>query len=1241
MDSVAVNGGNAEVACEGFNLETVEQPEKQSEQKSEEPMEVVEENVQEVNGDVKDISSPGKRNLRKTKANSTSTVESDAKPKMKGRKRKLSEPDINSEDSVDFSGFDKHCFNNSQTGNLVLQKLIAEAELSVAPKPKRGRPSRKSFLSEEDSAAESIKPLKESESDSTEKANNIESEGTRLKSVEVVTKSSDSSVNSSTPILKLRGTRLSRGVSPPSTGKHKVDLTNPAFQEPFKHGWKRELVFRGTGFDANMKKMSDIYYITPKGKKVRSFREVSTSLTAKENLTLENFTFHKEALGLNDPEKEIIREARKGKDATPITKTPNKKVGAPAKKSTTPKKAEDPPESTPLVKSPPPLTKAVAKAAKTPATLKVKAAKKTPLKKETKQQKQLERQPSPALAASEVKENEMLPPQKNSPATRRSQQAAEKTLSPKAKRALKAKVLEPCSIRCSTSMGQIPSLQCCVCLCLYHPECVNSVDHAGSDDYVCENCRQDTEETVSQLQPLNSSLTPPPLIPISMLNTSNAKSKLQGNLAPPKLQRIPKADGSEPHLRIASKHSKAVSVLTSSAQSDKKEAKRFAQTENDFLHSYDGIVPKPAQNIATMAGKRYIIVPKNNTMSVQPAITLKPDKIGDKPPTLQKNSATDNSNVTENQSSQVAATEEPIEKVASKKDNEVLADKPEANHKDENNDQKVKDNSKDVSKDDSKDASKDTSKSEETPAEPPKDNLITMDVDSNELSDHVIQELEDIRFPEVEPPAKKKLKKLEAKNRRSSQNKYLANGTTHNNDNFKVENSNSVDDRTSTAILNIARAGIKKKQIQAETDQRQHFMVSVCAGYHALSKIFQYLKVQELLRAARVCKMWRDLAAHPSLWKTVRMKNSQVTDWDGLAETLKRRGTQHLDLRKMLVSGDFDTMWKKFVSVIPQVTSLVKLELCRCSEVVVEEVIKNCPQLEVLSALTIKCEALNLESVGNLKKCHELRLKSVGGMQLKGDLAPLQELTQLTHLSLTSIKELGKKKLEVLQSLVNLETLELGECSDFPEKFGTEVLVKLNKLERLRFEKGQGLCCTFDILEGVSKMENLTQLELVNFDVKNGFDKCLASCTNIKRLLIIPTYISQSATSNNMVLAGVIELSNNLTHFVWGVTLELLRVTELFVDQCNQMSKPVSGESIPVLKPVPCLKLIQDVEEEPESKKGEDDMQPSVANPQVDILPLSQLQKLLLTALPKTRVKILKIPFNATWRQNISDTTAQ
>jgi hypothetical protein len=188
--------------------------------------------------------------------------------------------------------------------------------------------------------------------------------------------------------------------------------------------------------------------------------------------------------------------------------------------------------------------------------------------------------------------------------------------------------------------------------------------------------------------------------------------------------------------------------------------------------------------------------------------------------------------------------------------------------------------------------------------------------------------------------------------------------------------------------------------------------------------------------------------------------------------------------------------------------------------------------------------------------------------------------------SLTSVKDLGKKKIEILQSLQNLEILELGECSDFPDKFGTSILTKLQNLERLRLEKGQGSCCTFDILEGISQLENLTQLELVNFDVKNGFDKCLANCKKIKRLLIIPTYVSQSATSNNMILGGVTELSNNLTHFVWGVTQELLRVTELFVDQCNQMNKQISGDSIPVLKPVPCLKLIEDIVGEKDNHKG-------------------------------------------------------
>lgn len=69
-------------------------------------------------------------------------------------------------------------------------------------------------------------------------------------------------------------------------------------------------------------------------------REVSENLKSKE-LTLEDFTFFKEPLGIDDPEKEIIRDAKlKTAGSTPLGKrvaTPKekKKVDAVASPRTT------------------------------------------------------------------------------------------------------------------------------------------------------------------------------------------------------------------------------------------------------------------------------------------------------------------------------------------------------------------------------------------------------------------------------------------------------------------------------------------------------------------------------------------------------------------------------------------------------------------------------------------------------------------------------------------------------------------------------------------------------------------------------------------------------------------------------------------------------------------------------------------------------------------------------------------
>lgn len=130
---------------------------------------------------------------------------------------------------------------------------------------------------------------------------------------------------------------------------HKVDMSNALYKEPFKFGWKREMVYK-TGNDSTPKRTADIYYLSPKGKKVKSLREVAECLTTKE-LTLDNFTFHREAIGVDDPALEIIRDAKRLRSEAG-GQTPTKKISkrtSVAKKATTP-----PPVATKVAKVSPP-----------------------------------------------------------------------------------------------------------------------------------------------------------------------------------------------------------------------------------------------------------------------------------------------------------------------------------------------------------------------------------------------------------------------------------------------------------------------------------------------------------------------------------------------------------------------------------------------------------------------------------------------------------------------------------------------------------------------------------------------------------------------------------------------------------------------------------------------------------------------------------------------------------------------
>lgn len=357
------------------------------------------------------------------------------------------------------------------------------------------------------------------------------------------------------------------------------------------------------------------------------------------------------------------------------------------------------------------------------------------------------------------------------------------------------------------------------------------------------------------------------------------------------------------------------------------------------------------------------------------------------------------------------------------------------------------------------------------------------------------------------------------------------------------------------------------------------------------------------------------------------MKNSQVNDWSGLANTLKRNGTKHLDLRKMLLPANNDESWHKFSANIGRVTDLESIDLCRLPAKFVEQLFASNPQLRVLNAVAIKDAQLDVAAIGAVRHLRELRLKSLNSMHI-GSLAPLAQLHELRHLSLTTIKELGTKNIEALGTLTQLESLELGECSELAAGFAGTVLQQLKRLERLRMEKGQDKCCTFEIIDAIAQLPQLTQLELVNFDIKPEFDAHLKRCQHLRRLLIIPTYISQSATTNHMILNGVLQLSERLEQLTLVVTLELLRVTELYVDQCDgkRRDRKQPEDKIPVLKPVPGMS-----EEDRHEQKTIADV------PQVEILPLEKVEKILATHLPNTKFTIIKVPFHATWRQTMAD----
>lgn len=95
-----------------------------------------------------------------------------------------------------------------------------------------------------------------------------------------------------------------------STEKPHQITTDPRYRNPFKYGWKRELVFRAIP-DANRKSdnRGEVYYHAPNGKKLRTKSEITVFLRKDQELDIGDFTFAKESIGM-PPDQEIVRNAK-------------------------------------------------------------------------------------------------------------------------------------------------------------------------------------------------------------------------------------------------------------------------------------------------------------------------------------------------------------------------------------------------------------------------------------------------------------------------------------------------------------------------------------------------------------------------------------------------------------------------------------------------------------------------------------------------------------------------------------------------------------------------------------------------------------------------------------------------------------------------------------------------------------------------------------------------------------------
>jgi hypothetical protein len=288
--------------------------------------------------------------------------------------------------------------------------------------------------------------------------------------------------------------------------------------------------------------------------------------------------------------------------------------------------------------------------------------------------------------------------------------------------------------------------------------------------------------------------------------------------------------------------------------------------------------------------------------------------------------------------------------------------------------------------------------------------------------------------------------------------------------------------------------------------------------YNILEQSFDYLSFHDLLKAASVCKMWRNIAFGESLWRQIQLKRTKVSDLPIFLNILKQRNIEQFTMDNIR----FD----HFGTRLPKMNLGLKgLTIENCKNRVVETMLRqNYPTLEKLTLKNVNGE-LDFSGVGDFGELRHLELSQV---TLKPHSFPDQKFPNLTKLSLANLSDDSVYE-EISKLSETLVDLTIGKIHS--RQMVSTILLGFTNIESLTLENIENYAN--ELLQIVKQMRNLKKLTLSNFNVNMNFDLFLSHCSNVDELIIENHVALKPQIANYLIVSGMLKL--NLKSFSWVV----------------------------------------------------------------------------------------------------------